>query len=216
MRTHQPRNHHHRHRRKSAEFDLGLAELRRFGSDDKITRGCALTAAAQAMTVDSGNGDAVGVPEPPEDGVKSGKHLVHAILSVSPNFCSSREAFWSRAPENDASVLVRERTERLIERPHHGDINDVERRAIECDPDRRALRANMDCLGNGFALGHRLVQKRLGSSSRMTASSAPLGGKVSSKSSATRRSEERRVGKECRTAGWANDYEAEEETNDRR
>src|SRR5205807_5486692 len=98
-----------------------------------------------------------------------------------------REAFWSRAPENDISVLVRERAERLIERAHHGDINDVERRAIECDPERRALRANMDCLGDGFALGHRLVQKRLGSSSRMTASSAPLGGKVSSKSAATRR-----------------------------
>src|SRR3989442_4584436 len=92
------------------------------------------------MTMHSGNGDAVGVPEPPEDGVKSGKHLGHAIRSVIPNFCSSREAFWSRAPENDASVLVRERTERLIERPHHGDINDVERRAIECDPDRPAKR----------------------------------------------------------------------------
>src|SRR2546426_6775983 len=43
------------------------------------------------------------------------------------------------------------------------------------------FRSNMDCLGNGFALGHRLVQKRLGSSSRMTASSAPLGDRKSTR-----------------------------------
>src|SRR6266571_6442456 len=61
------RQHHHGNRRKTAQLDLRLPELRRFGGKDKIAEGGKFHATAETTTVDGGDPQAIGSGEPSKD-----------------------------------------------------------------------------------------------------------------------------------------------------
>ena len=128
----------HRHRRKTAELDLRLAELPGFRSKDKIAESCEFHAATKTVPVHGSDFQAVGGGEPAKDGVKRGEHFLDALRSVIGDFRSAGESLGTRALENHEITFRKGAFQRRIKRLHHRNVENVERRAVQRDP-RRAI-----------------------------------------------------------------------------
>ena len=91
---------------------------------------------------------AVGSRKAPKDSVKRRKHLFDAVGSVIGDVGSSTESFGTRALKNQEVTFQKSAIKRPIERLHHVNVQDVERRAVESDPSRAMFEPKL----NGFVM----------------------------------------------------------------
>src|ERR1700687_2212539 len=128
----------HRDGRKTAELDLRLAELRGFRSEDKIAKRDKFHAAAETVSMDGGDFQAVRGGESAKDSMKRREHFLDALGSVVGDFRSGGESLGTCALKNHKITFGKSAFQCRIERLHHRNVENVERRAVQCNP-RRAM-----------------------------------------------------------------------------
>src|SRR5713226_8255853 len=124
--------------------------------------------------------------ELPHDVVKCGQHLTHTVGCVIADFRACGERFRPRALEHYEIALIRKVDDRGAKLAHHWDVQDVKRRPVERYDRGAAFGGDVNGRAPCGGRVHAFVQKRSGSISRITASSASVGAGVSASSSATR------------------------------
>src|SRR6266849_9968608 len=108
----------HCNRRKAAELDLRLAKLRGFRGKYEIAKSREFHAAAEAVTMNGGDFQAVCGGEPVKDSVKRGKHFLDALGSVIGDFRSGGESFGTRALKNQEITFRKSAFQHRIQRLH--------------------------------------------------------------------------------------------------
>ena len=138
------RQHHHGNRRKTAQLDLRLPELRRFGGKDKIAEGGKFHATAETTTVDGGDPQAIGSGEPSKDSVKRGEHFFDALGDVISDLRPGGKTLGTCALKNNEIRFGNRAFQRLIQRLHHRNVENVKGRAVKRDPSGAAVEPDLN------------------------------------------------------------------------
>ena len=76
--------------------------------------------------------------------MKSAKHFPDAFWSVVGNIGARAKCFWPSALENHEIRLGQGALQGCVQRFHHGDIKDIERRTIQSDPSGAVIYAKLN------------------------------------------------------------------------
>ena len=82
--------------------------------------------------------------QPAKNGVESSKHFFNALGCVVSHVRARAKGLHARALENHEIGFGQGAFKRRIQRFHHGDVQNVQRRAIEGDPSGTMFDAELD------------------------------------------------------------------------
>src|SRR2546429_1033287 len=133
----------------AAELDFRLAELGGFRSKNKITKRREFHAAPEAVTADGSNGQALGGGQAAKHGMKRGEHFADTLGGVIGNIGARAKCSNASALKNHRIGFRQRAFERRVKRLHHGDVQNVQRRAVERDPRPAVLDVQPNRFGTG-------------------------------------------------------------------
>jgi len=132
--TNQLRQSNQGDRRKAAQLNLRLAELRRLRRYDEIAKRGKFHAAAKAVAVNHGDFHAIRVRKTAEYSMNRGQHFPDAPGDMVGYVSAGGKRLGPRALKHQEIALGQNALQRRIQRPHHWNIENIQRRTIQRDP----------------------------------------------------------------------------------